>query len=88
MDDNGNPIESNSTISAQLTSDVSAALAWTQINTGDGWGRSYYHLEIRNDISENDDDPKTGWTGIKISWLGENQFGEAIANGQVRILDP
>jgi hypothetical protein len=73
-DHNGNPIESNSTISAELVpQDAQAALSWTQINTGSGQGSAYYFITITNNISP--DKPKPGPAAIKISWQGYHQFG-------------
>ena len=78
MDDNGNPIESNSTIKASLTSEKTASLDWNERNTGDGWGTCYYTITISNDVDpENADKAKTGWVAIKIEWDNENQFGDA-----------
>jgi hypothetical protein len=84
MDDNGNPIESNSTISASLTNEVDAKLTWTEINTGNGWGKVYYSLTVINNVDPTKPNPKTGPTNIKISWSNDHQFGEAItASGVV-----
>jgi hypothetical protein len=78
MDDNGNPIESNSTISAELVpSEISAALSWETLNTGSGWGTVYYTITISNDIGADEEKPKTGWVVIQISWENEHQFGDA-----------
>ena len=85
MDDNGNPIESNSAIKAELTEDVSAVLSWYTINTGTGMGKVYYSIKISNNIKSTDTDPKEGLVGIKISWENEHQFGEAVTDFQVFI---
>ncbi len=79
MDDNGNPIEARSDITASLTSEVDAALSWTALNTGDGWGTVYYALTIFNKVDPTSPNPKLGPTTIKISWTGDHQFGEAIS---------
>ena len=86
MDDNGNPIESNSVISASLTNEVDATLSWTEINTGTGWGRSYYRLAITNSVDPADTDPKVGPTRIKITWNNGHQFGEAVTEYGVVIV--
>lgn len=78
MDDNGNPIESNSDLIAKLVpGDISAALSWESKQTGSGWGTSYYHLTISNSISADDENPKAGFVAIQIEWSNDHQFGDA-----------
>ncbi len=87
IDGNGNPIESNTSISAALTGEVDAKLAWTELETSNGWGKDYYKLTITNNIDPSDTDAKVGYTKIKITWKNEHQsayeiteYGVIIAN--------
>jgi hypothetical protein len=76
MDDKGNPIESNSTISADIMpEEAPAAISWTELNTGSGWGTVYYAITISNDIDP--EKPKPGAAAIRIKWQSEHQFGTA-----------
>jgi adhesin/invasin len=74
-DKNGNPIESNTEISAEvIPSDAAANLSWNSINTGDGMGRCYYPITITNNIDI--EKPKLGPAAIVFKWQNEHQFGD------------
>ncbi len=73
-DRNGNPIESEATITAELIpSEIQARLSWTQINTGLGYGTCYYLLTVANAIDP--EDPKPGWTSVLFKYTAAHQFG-------------
>ena len=72
----GDPIESNAVIRASVVpEEAPAAVSWTEINTGSGWGTVYYFITISNAIDI--DDPKPGVAAIKIEWDVDHQFGTA-----------
>ncbi len=78
MDTNGNPIQSRTEITAEVSpSDAAAALSWYSKKTGDGFGNVYYNITISNDNKIDDKDKKAGNAAIKISWENEFQFGDA-----------
>lgn len=85
MDGNGNPIESNSKITASLTGEVDAKLAWTEFETESGWGKSYYKLTISNNVNPTDTDAKVGYTQIRIGWENDHQAGYAVTRAGVVI---
>jgi hypothetical protein len=73
-DDNGNPIEANTTITAAIVPpETQAGLSWTEFNTGWGQGTVYYYITIYNKLDSAS--PKPGGAAIKISWNGNHQFG-------------
>jgi len=87
MDDNGNPIESNSTIKAKIPQEVDASLSWNEINTGWGVGTSFYRIIISNTMSLADEDPKPGTATIQIDWTGEHQFGFGVTDFSIFAAD-
>ena len=65
-DENGNPIASNSKVSAEVVpNSIQAGLSWTELETGTGMGKVYYKLTISNAIDP--ENPKPGWAKVKIS---------------------
>ncbi|MBN2414446.1 Ig-like domain-containing protein [bacterium] len=86
IDNNGNPIESGSSIKLGLTNDVDAKLSWTEIETGDGWGTGHYAVTISNVVDPaKPQDAKVGPTAITIQWTGDHQYGAATSSGWVTI---
>jgi hypothetical protein len=73
MDNNGNPVQSGTKISAWLSADVTAALSWTELETGGDWGTCYYTIGISNAISGATTEPKPGLTDILIRVENPNQ---------------
>jgi adhesin/invasin len=73
MDDNGNPISSDTDFQASLTNSASQAkLSWTTFRTGAGMGTSYYYITISNAIDP--EKPKSSTTGIRIQYTNAFQY--------------
>ncbi|MDM7925009.1 MAG: invasin domain 3-containing protein [bacterium] len=84
MDGNGNPVVSGTQILAALTSETAQAkLSWTEFNTGNGMGQSYYYITISSAL--NPEKPKGGITGIRINWNNTFYRGWAAVAGQFLI---
>lgn len=79
MDDNGNPIESGTTITTSLTNAVDAELSWTEVVTSDGWGQDYYPLTISNSV-DTTGKFKLGSTAIRIEWTNSHQTGWRVTS--------
>jgi len=72
MDDNGNPVQSRTKITASLTSDVSAKLYPATMETGDGLGQVYYDITITSACDTTGGAQiKTGETGIGFEWSND-----------------
>ncbi len=70
-EENGNPIESGTIITARLSSTADAGLSWSEIRTSNGFGTGYYYITIYNAINQKE--PKPGSTGITITWSNRHQ---------------
>ena len=64
-DTNGNPISAGSKLFAENYPGTGpAALSWTAVTTGNGWGTCFYPVTISNAV--NPEKPKEGYASVKI----------------------
>jgi adhesin/invasin len=85
IDPNGNPVQSGTTLTANLTnSDAKAKLDWTEDYTGNGMGTCYYRITITSAVTKADSTEQP--TGIKISWKNDYLNTRASTRQSITIM--